>query len=173
MNIFNSSVGFEFDANVGNCSRCWWQCSKLSLPLPLYLLYVFILPVPLVGSPHSHDPWFTEFCSDRMKCCNTAALDAGLVAVRVQPDLPLRTSLAVPPALNLSQMRTIVWHVGGGVPNSLCYCRCTSFMFSYFQYHFSKALRSTNDKLPVLPTTTNWIPYTTLRIRLVTICLFV
>ena len=40
----------------------------------------------------------------------------------------------------------IVRHVGGSVPNCLCHCHCTSFMFSYFQYHFSKTLRSTNDK---------------------------
>ena len=50
VNIFNSSVCFKFVVNVGNCLRCWWHCSKLSLPLSLYLLYVFILPVPLQQS---------------------------------------------------------------------------------------------------------------------------
>ena len=33
-------------------------------------------------TPLSRDPWFTDFCCDRTKYCNTAALDAGLVAVR-------------------------------------------------------------------------------------------
>ena len=35
MTIFNSSVGFEFVANAGNCSTCKWRRFKLSMSLPL------------------------------------------------------------------------------------------------------------------------------------------
>ena len=80
-------------------------------------------------TPLSCDPCFTDFCSDRTKCCNTAALDAGLVVVCVRQDLPLWTSLTVPSASNLSRMHAIVQHVRGGVAKSLCHCHCISFMF--------------------------------------------
>jgi hypothetical protein len=47
MHIMNSTVGFKFIPNTGNCSTCWWLSSKLILPLSLYLFNVFVLPVPL------------------------------------------------------------------------------------------------------------------------------
>ena len=96
----------------------------------------------------SRNPWFTDFCGDRTKYCNTAALDAGLVAVRGWPDLPLWTSL------KFRQLR-ICCECGQlldalvAVFQTLCHCHCTSFMFSYFQYHFGKTLHSTNNKWTV------------------------
>jgi hypothetical protein len=47
IHVKNSTVGFKFIPNTGNCSTCWWLSSKLILPLSLYLFNVFLLPVPL------------------------------------------------------------------------------------------------------------------------------
>jgi len=77
-----------------------------------------------------------DFCGERVSCSNTLAEEAGLVAVRGLPDLPLCTSHTVPCVSNLSRMRAIVRHVGGSVAYSCLHCRCTSTMFSNFKYHF-------------------------------------
>ena len=45
----------------------------------------------------------------------TIAEEAGLVAVRGIPDLPLCTSQMIPYVSNLSQSRVTVWCVGGSV----------------------------------------------------------
>ena len=48
VNTFNSSVSLSWMQTIS--STYWWQCSELSLTLLLYLLYVFILPIPLQQS---------------------------------------------------------------------------------------------------------------------------
>jgi hypothetical protein len=53
-------------------------------------------------------------------------------------------------ASNLSRIRAIVWRVCGRVPNSFCHCRCTSLLFSYFQYHFNTALRCSKDNFSAI-----------------------
>ena len=58
---------------------------------------------------------FVDICGERVNCSNTLAEEAGLVAVRGLPDLPLCTSHTVPRISNLSRMHTIVKGVGGSV----------------------------------------------------------
>ena len=89
----------------------------------------------------------TDFCGERVNCCNTAVDVARVVAVRGRPDLYLCTSPTVPSISNLSQIRAIVRRVGGCVPNSFRHCRCTSLIFSNLKYHFSTAFRSSDDSL--------------------------
>ena len=76
-------------------------------------------------TPASREHCFTDFCGERVNCCNTAAEVARVVAVRGRPDLSLCTSPTVPSISNLSQIRAIVRRVGGFVPNSFCHCHCT------------------------------------------------
>ena len=87
-----------------------------------------------------------DFCGERVNCCNTLAEEAGLVAVRRLPDLPLCTSHPVPCVSNLSRMRAIVRRVGGSVAYSRLHCRHTSTTFSNFKYHFKMVLRSLKNK---------------------------
>ena len=98
-------------------------------------------------TPVSREHCFTDFCGERVNCCNTAAEVARVVAVRGCPDLALCPSPKVPSISNLSRIRAIVRRVGGCVPNSFHYCRCTSLMYSNLKYHFSTALRSSDDSL--------------------------
>jgi hypothetical protein len=41
MHIMNSTVGFKFIPNTGNCSTCWWLSSKLILAIVVVPLYCF------------------------------------------------------------------------------------------------------------------------------------
>ena len=88
--------------------------------------------------------------------------------------------LTVPPASNLSWMRALVQRAGGGVTNSLCHCYCTvpPLRFHTSSTNLTKpcvqqTINEPHSLLlldcvmhwftpPVLPTTTNLIPYTTL-----------
>jgi len=87
--------------------------------------------------------FFGGFCGERVNCSNTLAEEAGLVAVRGLPDLPLCTSHTVPCLSKLSGMRAIVRLVGGCVVYSCLHCH-TSTTFSNFKYHFKMVLRSLN-----------------------------
>ena len=57
------------------------------------------------------------FRGDVVNLSKTIVKEAGLVAVRGLPDLPLCTSQMVPCVSNLSQSRVIVKRVGGCVEN--------------------------------------------------------
>ena len=63
----------------------------------------------------SRERSFTDFCGERVNCCNTAAEVARVVAVRGRPDLSLCTSPTVPSISILSRIRAIVRRVGGCV----------------------------------------------------------
>jgi len=98
----------------------------------------------LLLTPVSRAHCLVDFCGNSVNYSNTLAEEAGLVAVRGLPDLPLCTSHTVPCVSNLSRMRGIVKGVGGSVAYSRLHCRCTS-TFSNFTYHFKMVLRSSND----------------------------
>ena len=106
---------------------------------PLLPIHRPSMPWHLDGSVVEHllAHWFTDFCSDCVKSYNTAALRAEVLTVHVRPLLSLITYLTVPSFSNISQIQAIVQRVGGSDSNSVQHCRCTSWMFSYFQYHFS------------------------------------
>jgi len=66
-------------------------------------------------TPVSHAQCVADFRGNAVNLSKTIAEEAGLVAVRGLPDLPLCTSQMVPCVSNLSQRRVIVKHVGGCV----------------------------------------------------------
>jgi len=66
-------------------------------------------------TPVSHAHCVADVCGEIVNLSKTIAEEAGLVAVRGLPDLPLCTSQMVPCVSNLSQSRVIVQRVGGCV----------------------------------------------------------
>ena len=96
-------------------------------------------------TPVSRGHCLVDFCGKRVNCSNTLAEEAGLVAVRGLPYLPLCTSHTVPCISILSRMHGIVRCVGGSVAYSRLNCRRTSTTFSNFKYHFKMVLLSSND----------------------------
>jgi len=64
-------------------------------------------------TPVSRAHCVTDFHCDVVNLSKTIAEEAGLVAVRGLPNLPLCTSQMVPCVSNLSQSRVIVKRVGG------------------------------------------------------------
>ena len=68
--------------------------------LRLRLMLVLLTPV-------SRAHCLVDVCGERVNCSNTLAEEAGLVAVRGLPELPLCTSHTVPYVSNLSRMRAI------------------------------------------------------------------
>ena len=66
-------------------------------------------------TPVSRAHCVADFRADVVNPSKTIAEEAGLVAVRDLPDLPLCTSQMVPCVSNLSQSRVIVKRVGGCV----------------------------------------------------------
>jgi len=66
-------------------------------------------------TPVSRAHCVADFCGDVLNLSKTIAEEAGLVAVRGLPDLPLCTSQMVPCVSYLSQSHVIVKHVGGCV----------------------------------------------------------
>ena len=68
-------------------------------------------------TPVSRAHCVADFRGDVVNLSKTIAEEAGLLAVRGLPDLPLCTSQMVPCVSNLSQSRVIVKRVGGCVEN--------------------------------------------------------
>ena len=66
-------------------------------------------------APVSRAHCVADFCGDVVNLSKTIAEEAGLVAVRGLPGLPLYTSQMVPCVSNLSQSRIIVKRVAGCV----------------------------------------------------------
>jgi len=66
-------------------------------------------------TPVSRAHCVADFRGDVVSLSKIIAEEAGLVAVRGFPDLPLYTSQMVPCVSNLSQSRVIVKRVGGCV----------------------------------------------------------
>ena len=66
-------------------------------------------------TPVSRAHCLADFRGDVLNLSKTVAEEAGLVAVRGLPDLPLCTSQMLPCVSNLSQSRVSVKRVGGSV----------------------------------------------------------
>ena len=66
-------------------------------------------------TPVSRAHCVADFRGDVVNLSKTIAEEAGLVAVRGLPDLPLCTSQMIPCVSNLSQSHVIVKRVGGYV----------------------------------------------------------
>ena len=125
-------------------SSSFIACNNLGMKT-LHLAVLRMRHIFFLLTPVSRAHCLVDFCGERVNCSNTIAEEAGLVAVRGLPDLPLCTSHTVPCVSNLSRMRAIVRRVGGSVAHSRLHCHCTSTTFSNFKYHFKIVLHSSND----------------------------
>ena len=95
-------------------------------------------------TPVSSAHCVADFGGDVLNLFKTIAEEAGLVAVRGLPDLPLCTSKMVPCVSNLSQSYVNIKRVGDCVWNSRFHWRLISATFSNFIYHFKMDFRFSN-----------------------------
>jgi len=72
-----------------------------------YLAVLRMRRMLVLLTPVSRAHCLVDVCGERVNCSNTLAEEAGLVAVRGLPELPLCTSHTVPYVSNLSRMRAI------------------------------------------------------------------